>query len=202
MIQISRRVLGAAIAMALPFFVSAAAVCQSSDQAWRPKQEVRFEWAPNQVTASYRYTVDDYSLQTATGLERSRLNGGELEYSWRRLYPWEIVGTVSYSQGAPLGQQIVTTAGGVGYTRGITRYLLPFARLEAGVSRTSSNDGMYLLTAPQWGFTTVESTGLDVRVSPHWGARAIQIQNEYLPFGSHGSVYWSVGTGISYRFHP
>lgn len=164
--------------------------------------EMRFDWAPSQITALYRFTIDDYSLLTETGLQRTRLNGGELEYSWRRLYPWEIVGTVSYSQGNPLGQQIVTAAGGVGYTRGLTRFVTPYARLQVGISRTSSNDDMYLYTAPQWGFTTVESVGLDVRVSPHWGVRALQLQNEYLPFGSHGSVYWSMGAGINYRIRP
>jgi len=28
------------------------------------------------------------------------------------------------------------------------------------------------------------------------------LQNEYFPFGSRGSVYWFIGTGITYHFRP
>jgi hypothetical protein len=168
----------------------------------RPRPELKFDWAPSQVTATYRYTLDDYSFLTSTGvIERTRLNGGALEFAWHRLYPWEVVGTVAYSRGNPLGQTLGTVAVGVGYTRVFAR-LMPYARLQLGASRTSSTDFMYLSPGPRWGLTTVESVGLDYRVSPHFGIRPIHLQNEYLPFGSHGSVYWSAGTGITYNIRP
>jgi len=167
-----------------------------------PRPEVKFDWAPSQITGTYRYTADDYSLLLPNGLiERSRLNGGALEFAWHRLYPWEVVGTAIYSQGKPLGQRLATGAVGIGYTRAFHR-ALPYARLQAGISRTSSTDSMYLFRGPQWGFTTVESVGLDFRVTPHWGLRPIHLQNEYLPFGSHGSVYWSAGAGFTYNIRP
>ncbi len=180
---------------------SASAGDRNSNEA-SPKPEIRFDWAPSQITATYRFTVDDYSLLTSAGrLERTRLNGGALEFAWHRLYPWEVVGTAIYSQGDPLGQRLATGAVGIGYTRAFHR-ALPYARLQAGISRTSSTDSMYLFRGPQWGFTTVESVGLDLRVTPHWGLRPVHLQNEYLPFGSHGSVYWSAGAGFTYNIRP
>ena len=44
------------------------------------------------------------------------------------------------------------------------------------------------------------SAGVDYRLTPDIGIRAIQLQNQYLPFGSLGSVYWSIGSGVNYRF--
>lgn len=168
----------------------------------RPRPELRFDWAPSQITASYRYTVDDYSLLTASGqLQRTRLNGGAVEFAWHRLYPWEAVGTIGYSRGEPLGQTLATAAAGVGYTRVFSR-LMPYARFQVGVSRTASNDYMYLSPGPQWGLVTIESVGLEYRISPHWGIRLPHLQNEYLPFGSHSSVYWSSGAGITYDLRP
>jgi hypothetical protein len=166
------------------------------------RAQLNYDWAPDQMSATYQWTLDDYSLQTMSGsLERTRLQGATAEYAWRHYYPWEVVGTVQYSGGQPLGQRLLTVAGGAGYCRRYLRWT-PYARVEAAMTRTSSNDYQYLFNGPQWGFATVVSVGGDYQLSSHWGVRAVQVQNEYLPFGSRGSVYWSVGAGITYRIRP
>jgi hypothetical protein len=61
---------------------------------------------------------------------------------------------------------------------------------------------MYLYAAPKFGLAFNTSVGADYQLTPRWGVRGVQLQNEYLPFGSRGSVYWSIGSGITYRFRP
>ena len=166
------------------------------------RHEVSYDWAPDQLAATYIYTVDDYSLQvTPTNLERTHLGGGSVEYASRHFYPWEIVGSAQYSSGQPLGQKLISAGGGAGYCRSF-KHWTPYVRLLGGMARTSSNDLMYLYTAPKWGLAFNTSVGADYQLTPRWGIRGVQFENEYLPFGSHGSVYWSIGTGITYHFRP
>jgi hypothetical protein len=166
------------------------------------RREVSYDWAANQLAATFMYTVDDYSLQvTPTNLQRSHLGGGGIEYASRHFYPWEIVGSVQYSSGQPLGQKLISVDGGAGYCRSFKQWI-PYARVLGGMARTSSNDLMYLYTAPHWGLALNTSVGADYQLTPRWGIRGVQLQNEYLPFGSRGSVYWSIGTGITYHFRP
>jgi hypothetical protein len=166
------------------------------------RKQVNYDWAPDQLAATFRYSVDDYSLQvTPTNLERNHLGGGAVEYSARHFYPWEIVVTVQYSSGKPLGQKLVSAGGGAGYCRNF-KHWTPYARFIGGMVRTSSNDQMYLYTAPKWGLEINTNVGADYQLTPRWGIRGLQLQNEYLPFGSHGSVYWSIATGITYHFRP
>ena len=178
---------------------------------------VRYSWMPNQITASWVYTRDDYALangllylspgstltpQQAAAIpsQRITLSGFNLGYAYRKFYPWEIVATYRRETGNPLGQQLITYAAGAGYVRQFGRYA-PFADLQVGASRTSSSDYQYLFTAPQTGFAMLFTGGVDVRFLPRWGARAF-VENQYLPFGSSGSVYWSAGAGIFFRFEP
>jgi hypothetical protein len=163
--------------------------------------QIHYDWAPDQVSATYLWTLDDYSLQTATSLERTRLNGGTVEYAWRHFYPWEAVASLQYSKGTPLNQSLLTLAAGAGYCRSFARWT-PFGRVEAGLARTNSDQWMYLYQGSRSGFATVLSAGADYQLSPHWGIRVGQVQNEYLPYGSRGSVYWSAGAGVTYRLHP
>jgi len=166
------------------------------------RQEVSYDWAPDQLAATFLYTVDDYSLEVIpTNLERTHLAGGSVEYASRRFYPWEIVGSTQYSSGQPLGQKLIFAGGGAGYCRSF-KHCTSYARVLAGIARTSSNDQMYLYTAPHWGLALNTSVGVDYQLTPRWGIRGVQFENQYLPFGSRGSVYWSIGTGITYRFHP
>ena len=166
------------------------------------RHEVSYDWAPDQLAATFMYTVDDYSLQvTPTNLERTRLGGGSVEYASRHFYPWELVGSAQYSSGQPLGQKLISAGGGAGYCRSFKRWT-PYARVLGGMARTSSNDEMYLYTAPKWGLAFNTSVGADYQLTPRWGIRGVQFENEYLPFGSRGSVYWSIGTGITYHFRP
>lgn len=185
------------------FFVLLLLACRQDALAqFGAHPQLRYDWAPDQFSASYLWSIDDYSLKVNnTSLQRITLNGGALEYAWRHKYPWEIVATTQYSVGDPLGQKLLTVAGGVGYCHRFIRWT-PFARIEAGVARTSSSGLMYLYTTPRIGFASVASVGGDYQISPHWGIRVAQIQNEYLPYGSRGSVYWSAGSGITYRIHP
>ena len=166
------------------------------------RKEVSYDWAPDVVAATFLYTVDDYSLQvSSSSLQRTRLDGVVVEYASRHFYPGEIVGTVQYSEGEPLGQKLLSTEAGVGYCRSFRRWT-PFVRVAGGATRTSSGGLMYLYAGPKWGIAFATSAGADYQLTPRWGVRAVQFQNQYLPYGSHGSVYWSIGTGIIYRFRP
>jgi hypothetical protein len=166
------------------------------------RKQVSYDWAPAQLAATFMYAVDDYSLQvTSTNPERVHLGGGGIEFASRRFYPWEIVETAQYFSGQPLGQKLIVANGGGGYCRNLKRWT-PYVRVLGGMARTRSNDQMYLYTAPKWGLSVSTSVGADYQLTPRWGIRGVQLQNEYLPFGSRGSVYWSIGTGITYHFRP
>jgi hypothetical protein len=166
------------------------------------RKEVKYDWEPDVVAATFLYTVDDYSLQiSSSSLQRTRLNGVDVEYASRHFYPWEIVGTAQYSEGEPLGQKLLSTEAGVGYCRSLRHWTL-FARVSGGAARTSSGELMYLYAGPKWGLALSPSAGADYQLTPRWGIRAVQFENEHLPYGSRGSVYWSIGTGITYHFRP
>jgi hypothetical protein len=89
----------------------------------------------------------------------------------------------------------------MGYCRSF-KHWTPFARVAGGAARTSSGDLMYLYAVPKWGLALATSAGIDYQLTPRWGIRTVQFENEYLPYGSRGSVYWSIGTGITYHFRP
>jgi hypothetical protein len=166
------------------------------------RKQVSYDWAADQLTPTFFYTVDDYSLQvSSTSLKRTRLTGGGVEYASRHFYPWEIVGSAQYSGGHPLGQKLLSIEGGAGYCRSL-KHWTPFARITGGAVRTSSGELMYLYVAPKWGLALNTSIGADYQLTPRWGIRGVQLQNEYLPYGSRGSVNWSIGTGITYHFRP
>ena len=166
------------------------------------REQADYERAPDQLAATFLETVDDYSLQvTSSTLQRTRLSGAEVEYASRHFYPWEVVGAAQYSEGQPFGQKLLLTEAGAGYCRRFKQWI-PFGRIVGGVARTSSGDLMYLYTAPKWGAASAMSIGFDVQLTTRWGIRGVQVQNEYLPYGSRGSVYWSIGSGITYRLRP
>jgi hypothetical protein len=166
-------------------------------------EDARQEWhPPTQVTGTYMFTLDDYSFQSESGsIQRIRLNGAGLEYASRKLYPWEAVVSAQYSTGHPLGQHLLTIEAGPGYCRGY-RGVVPFVRALAGIARTSSSDSMYLYKGPKSDLAIGVSGGIDWQVNPRLGVRLFQVQNQYLPFGSEGSVYWSVGAGVTYYLRP
>jgi len=183
-------------ALVIVFLLAECVLCAQA------RKEVSCDWAPDVVAATFLYTVDDYSLQvSSSSLQRTRLGGVEVEYASRHFYPWEIVGVAQYSEGSPLGQKLLSAEGGVGYCRSL-KHWTPFARVAGGAARTSSSDRMYLYAGPKWGLVLATSAGVDYQLTPRWGIRAVQFENEYLPYGSRGSVYWSLGTGITYHFRP
>jgi hypothetical protein len=181
------------------------------------KAPVRYSWMPNQITASWVYTRDDYGLATQMGYappggtitqqqaaavpwQRVTLSGYNLEYAYRKFYPWEVLGSYRNESGNPFGQKLTTYASGVGYVRQFGRYA-PFGALLVGASRTSSTGEQYLQSAPSTGLASIFTGGFDVRLRPRWGVRGY-VENQYLPFGPSGSVYWSAGAGIFFRFEP
>lgn len=166
------------------------------------RKQTNYDRTPDQLAVTFLETVDDYSLQVASStLQRTRLSGAEVEYASGRFSPWEIVGAAQYSEGQPLGQKLLLVEAGAGYCRSFKQWA-PFGRIVGGVARTSSSDLMYLYTVPKWGLASTMSVGFDVQLTPRWGIRGVQVQNEYLPYGSRGSVYWSIGSGITYHFRP
>ena len=87
---------------------------------------------------------------------------------------------------------------GLGYSR-VFNKVVPFGRLLAGEARTSSNQYMYSIRGSKTGLAMGLSAGVNYELAHHIGIRVIQLQNQYLPFGSLGSVYWSIGSGINYQ---
>ncbi len=167
------------------------------------RQELKYDFSPSQFTGLYQRTLDDYSVQNSNGsTTRVELNGGVGEYAYRRFYPFEIVGRASYGLGQPLGQHLMSFTAGGGYTRQIRRRYYPFGCVTAGFAHTSSTSGQYLYGSGSSGFAFNMAGGLDIDVKRHYGVRAIEFENQYLPFGvnHHGSVYWSFGAGAYYRF--
>lgn len=167
------------------------------------RQEVTYDDSQNQFTALFQRTLEDYNLHNPDGsASRIEMNGVVAEYSWRRYYPVEVVARASYSLGSPLGQSLMSFTAGAGYTRQIYRRYFPFVRVTAGVAHTSSKSYQYLYDHGSSGFAMNVAGGLDVNLTRRWGVRAIDFQNQYLPFGvrGRGSVYWSFGTGAYIRF--
>lgn len=167
------------------------------------RREVTYTYTPSQLTVEYQRTMDDYQLlEPNGGRPRVTLNGVTAEFSYRHFYPWEIVGRVSYSKGNLLGQKLMSYTAGVGYTRRFFHRFDPFARVTFGMAHTSSTDNQYLYTSSKSGFAVDASGGLDVDLTPTFGIRAIEVQDQYLPFGvdNLGSVYWSYGAGAFIRF--
>jgi hypothetical protein len=167
------------------------------------RQEVKYDYAPSQLTFVYQHTLDDYRFLELNGSEpRVVLNGATGEFAWRHYYPFEVVGRFTYAKGQPLGQALTSYTAGIGYTRRFYRRYDPFARFTAGFAHTSSTDYQYLYSPGNSGIALDLSGGLDVEVTHRFGVRAIEFENQYLPFGvSHqGSVYWSFGAGAYFRF--
>ena len=167
------------------------------------RQEVTYNIVPPQLTITYQHIDEDYQFLESDGsLKRVMLNGIAIEYAYRRFYPVEIISRASYSAGNPLSQKLSTASAGVGYSREFAHRYDPFVRVTAGIARTSSNDMQYLYSSSRNGFDLNVYGGLDVSVKRRWGVRAIEVQNQYLPYGvqGQGSVYWSIGAGAFFRF--
>jgi hypothetical protein len=167
------------------------------------RQEVKYNMVPPQLTVSYQHIDEDYQFLEHDGsLKRVVLNGVAGEYAYRRFYPVEIIARASYAAGNPLSQKLTAVSAGAGYSREFAHHYDPFVRVTAGIARTSSGDMQYLYSASRNGFDLNVYGGLDILVKPRWGVRAIEVQNQYLPYGvqGQGSVYWSIGAGAFFRF--
>lgn len=165
--------------------------------------EVKYEYSPSQISVLFQRTLDDYSVQNFSGVvSRVELNGGTVEYANRHFYPFEIIGRASYAAGQPLGQKLMSFTAGAGYTREFFHRYAPFGTITAGMAHTNSDQSQYLSISGSSGFALNLDAGLDVNLTRRFGVRAVELQNQYLPFGVKGlgSVYWSFGAGAYYRF--
>jgi len=164
------------------------------------QSQIGIDRLPNQLSIVGLYTYSDYSLQYASGAtERARLYGGTAEYAWRRFYPWQAVASVHYAKDDLFNQTLYSAQAGAGYIHAYDRFT-PFVNLQVGISKTESDQWMYLYRESKTGFSETLSVGSDYLLTPHWAVRPFQIQNQYLPFGSRHSVYWDLGAGVTYRF--
>jgi hypothetical protein len=189
-------------AIAGVLFVAGLLSCAAGANA-QARQEVKYNMVPPQLTVSYQRSYEDYQFLEHDGtLRRIELNGVAAEYAYRRFYPVEIISRASYAAGNPLSQKLVTASAGAGYSRDFAHRYDPFVRVTAGIARTTSGDMQYLYSGTRDGFALNIYGGLDVLVGQRWGVRAIEVQNQYLPYGvqGQGSVYWSVGAGAFFRF--
>jgi hypothetical protein len=178
-------------------------LCSAGSARAQTRQEVKYNMVPPQLTVNYQHIDEDYQFLERNGsLKRVVLNGVAGEYVYRRFYPVEIIARASYAAGNPLSQKLSAVSAGVGYSREFAHSYDPFVRVTAGIARTSSGDMQYLYSASRNGLDLNVYGGLDVLVKPRWGVRAIEVQNQYLPYGvqGQGSVYWSIGGGAFFRF--
>jgi hypothetical protein len=153
----------------------------------------------NQFYIGYERSEYDYGLVTNSGVMRVATNGINAQIAYREREHLVILGTARYGLGSPLNETMTTVGAGAGYVTYWKRYE-PFVQGMVGYSRLSSSDNIYLSDRPISGFTTLFGGGLDVALSGHWGIRPIYVENQYLPFGPHGSTYWNIESGILLRF--
>ena len=155
----------------------------------------------DQMYVGFDHTRTDYALATSHGNELATTNGVDVEYDMRRKEHLAYIATVRYCYGKPFNQSLITGAVGASYLLHFRRYE-PYVHGMGGYTRLASHHaagGMYLSNVNS-GFVMLFGAGLDVKVSERWGVRAISLEDMYLPFGSARSTYWSVGTGVLYRF--
>jgi hypothetical protein len=168
-------------------------------QAQSQDPSVRYSVLPSQLTIAGLYTRSDYEVLSASGVEQHlHLQGVSLEFDYRRFYPLEAVASVHEEFGNLLGQKLTTFAAGAGYVRRYKRYV-PFAQIQAGMARTQSTGQQYLYDTPTTGSCFFLTAGSDAEIKPNWGVRGF-VENQYLPFGEKGSIYWTAGAGVYYRF--
>lgn len=166
------------------------------------KAPIDFSWMPNQITASWMYTREDYEFSSAPGMpsQRLTLNGGNVEYAYHRWYPWMLDSSFRYQAANLLGQHLITGALGGGYVRQFGR-TSPYGELQVGITHTSSSDYQYLFKGGSTGITTLVQAGVDINFwNSLFGVRPVYVENQYLPYGVSQSVYWNIGSGIYIRF--
>lgn len=165
-----------------------------------PIPTIRYKGLTDQATFMYLRTDTGYALNTSSGLKNENLTGIGVQWTWRKFYPLDILGTYRLEHGSVLSQTFQTAAVGVGYAHPIYRFA-PLVQLQAGISRTTSQHYMYLYDGARTGFTTLIGAGVDMKVNGNWGVRPVFVEFQYLPYGQIHSKYWNFGTGIFYRFH-
>jgi hypothetical protein len=155
----------------------------------------------NQLFAGYEHMTLDYALKTGTGQQRLTASGVNLQYAYRQRDHVMFVGSGRYLKGNPLGITLAGATGGAGYVLDWKRYQA-FALGQAGFTRlsASSPDGIYLSTSAQTGFTASVGVGVDINIGDRYGIRPLYFEDQFLPFGSNRSVYWSLSSGILVRF--
>jgi hypothetical protein len=157
----------------------------------------------NQLYVGFEHTRLDYGLVNPDGTTTQlSMNGVNIQYAYRHRDHLLALGSARYGAGNPLGVRSMAAGVGIGYVADWKRYE-PFVQGTVGYSRlsSSSGDGIYLSTAPLYGFTTTVGGGLDVTLTDHFGVRPVYIENQFLPWGSRRTVDWSVSSGLLYRFH-
>jgi hypothetical protein len=172
------------------------------EREYPPEPIIRYKGLTDQVTLSYIQSNPGYELQTAPGLQAqaSSLAGIAAQWTYRKHYPLDIIGSFRFSHGSLMQQTLETFAGGVGYTHPFRRFALVGQGL-AGISLTNSQQQMYLYSGTRKGFTTIIGGGVEVKLHKGWGVRPIYSEYQYLPFGQIHSKYWNFSPGVFYRFH-
>jgi hypothetical protein len=154
----------------------------------------------NQLYVGYQHSSWDYGLQVGSKVTRATTNGLDAQYSFKQFGKIGLLGAGRYADGSPLGEKLLTFAGGASYTFPIHRYR-PFGQALLGYSRLTSDDHMHLYDGGRSGFTTLVGGGVDIGISERWAMRPIYVENQYLSFGSKHSFNWNIGGGIVYRFN-
>ncbi len=155
----------------------------------------------NQVYVGFQHNWIDYRLQTGETTTRAEGSGFDAQYRVKEFGKIGVLGSARMSSGSPLGQKLLTVAGGASFSFPMRRYR-PFTQALLGYSRVTSKDDMYLTKGSSNGLTTLLGIGVDIDVSHHWGVRPLYLENQYVTVGSNGkgSFAWNVGGGLTYRF--
>jgi hypothetical protein len=153
----------------------------------------------NQVYIGFEHTHYDYELLTPQGNKVLTTSGVNLQYNYRSRNYLVLTGTMRYGSGPVEGQSMTTIGAGFGLVGNIWR-AEPFAQVLGGMARLSATDTIYGSTSASSSFTTLLGAGVDISITHHLGIRPIYIENQFLSFGSKGSIYLNLGAGILYRF--
>jgi hypothetical protein len=163
---------------------------------------IRTSGLDNQIYLGFEHTRLDYGLVNPDGTTtKLTMNGVNLQFACREWDHFFVLGSARYGAGNPLGVHNAAAGAGIGYVADWRRYE-PFAQGTVGYSRLSSTspDGIYLSTAPLYGFTTTVGAGLDVNLTDRFGVRPVYVENQFSPFGAHRTVDWSISSGLLVRF--
>jgi hypothetical protein len=156
------------------------------------------------VCVSYMATFPDYGPKWNS----FRFNGGEVAYTRYLGAHWGVIAAASAVEGSVYGAKQGSATVGVKYNL-LTGRLRPYATLQAGYARLSSNR-MYAndhhpplkpgTADVESGLTYRAGGGVDLQVKGRIYWRVLQWDVQPQPWGRHTPFYDNFSSGVGFRF--